>query len=222
MLRFYLYIVSLFLPWPLRWRYLNFVLGYKISPSARIGFSLVLLKTLEMKDDSRIGNLTVIKGLDNLSLGLCASVGNLNWITGFSKNQKKHFSHIYDRDPSLIVGNHSAITNRHLIDCTDKVELGCYTTFAGFRSQILTHSIELNTCRQGCKPVFIGDYCFVGTAAVVLGGAVLPSYCVLGAASLLIDKHQEEYSLYGGVPARKIKRLPESYEYFKRQRGFVD
>lgn len=222
MLKIILYIVSLVLPWQLRWRYLNFVFGYKISPSARIGFSLVLLKTLEMKDQSRIGNLTVIKGLDNLDLGQCASIGNLNWITGFSKNQKKHFSHIYDRDPSLIVGNHSAITNRHLIDCTDKVELGSFTTFAGFRSQILTHSIELNSCKQGCKPVYIGNYCFIGTGTVILGGASLPDYCVLGAASLLIDKQQDKYSLYGGVPARSIKKLPESYEYFKRQRGFVD
>ena len=222
MLRFCLYILSLFLPWPLRYRYLNFVFGYKISPNARIGVSLVILKTLEMNEGSSIGNLTVIKGFDHLSLGRFARIGNLNWITGFSKNQKKHFSHIYDRDPSLIIGNHSAITNRHLIDCTDKVELGCFTTFAGFRSQILTHSIELDTSRQGSKPVFIGDYCFVGTGAVILGGAVLPDYSVLGAASLLIEKHQDQYSLYGGIPARKIKELPKSYAYFNRQRGFVD
>lgn len=210
------------LPWKLRRLYLNFVFGFQINPSAKIGFSLILPKMLVMKDGSRIGHLTVVKGLDLLSMDVCGRLGNLNWISGYPTCIGVHFSQIANRTPALYIREHAAITNRHLIDCTDRVEIGCFSTVAGFRSQILTHSIDLVTSRQTCKPVMIGAYCFVGTAATILGGAVLPNYAVLGAGALLNSRFDEMYTLYGGVPAKKIKVIPKNIKYFSRQLGFVE
>ena len=71
------------------------------------------------------------------------------------------------------------------------------------------------------QPVHIGDYCFVGTACTVLGGAVLPDYCVLGANSLLNKAYDKTHQLYGGVPAKPIESLDPALAYFTRARGFV-
>jgi acetyltransferase-like isoleucine patch superfamily enzyme len=102
------------------------------------------------------------------------------------------------------------------------VTIGRYSTFAGFRSQILTHSIDLKNSKQSCKPVSIGEYCFVGTGCVILGGSRLPSYSVLGANALLNSSPEDTYSLYAGVPAKKINSIPKSHNYFYRKSGFVD
>ncbi len=105
-----------------------------------------------------------------------ARIGRGNWITGFPLGGTRHFLHEPDRAPELHVGTHAAITNRHLIDCTNRVHLGAFSTFAGFRSQILTHSIDLGSCRQSSAPVRIGRYCFVGTGCTLLAASSLPDF----------------------------------------------
>jgi acetyltransferase-like isoleucine patch superfamily enzyme len=215
-------LLSFLLPWPLRRRLLELCFGYRIHPTARIGLAWVRPRRLIMEEGTTIGHLTVCKNLDLVHLHAHARIGRGNWITGFPPGHPRHFAHETERRPELIVGAHSAITNRHLIDCTSRVELGRFTTFAGFQSQILSHSIDLEHSRQSSAPITIGDYCFVGTNCVLLGGSVLPSYSVLAAKSLLNKPFAETYSLYGGVPAREIQRLPAEWQYFHRPVGVVD
>lgn len=215
------YAVSLFLPWGLRRWILQRVFGYKIDPTAHIGKSWVMPQQLIMEPHSRIRSMTFVRGLELLHLGAHSSIGNGCWITGYPRGSSGHFAHQTDRQPILIVGEHSAITNRHLIDCTHSVTIGKFSTFAGFQSQILTHSIDLEEARQDSHPVVIGDYCFVGTNSVILGGSVLPSYSVLGAKSLLNKAYTEAYTLYAGVPAKPVKTLDKDMNYFVREVGFV-
>ena len=120
-----------------------------------------------------------------------------------------------------MLGDHAAITNRHLIDCTDTVTIGCFSTFAGFRSQILTHSISIQDARQRSGPVVIGDYTFIGTASIILPNSRLPSFSVLGAGSVLNKKLNEEYWLYAGNPARPVKELAQGAAYFSRKTGYI-
>jgi hypothetical protein len=214
-------LLCVFLPWPLRRAILRSFFGYEISDTSRIGLSWICPKKLVMKDGARIGHLTVCKSIDLLELGEDAFVGNLDWITGFPSGPSEHFAHQTDRRPELILGRHSAITNRHIVDCTASVHIGAFATFAGFASQLLTHSINLETNRQEAYPITIGDYCFVGTNCILLGGSALPHYSVLGAKSLLNKAFTESHFLYGGVPAKPIKALPESTPYFLRKSGFV-
>jgi len=213
--------LSLLLPWPLRRRLLSLVFGYRLHPTSRIGLAWIFPKQLSMDAHSQIGHLTLCKGLDLLQLGPYASIGRGNWITGFPAGSSKHFVHQDNRRPRLLIGEHASITHRHLIDCTDTVSIGDFSTFAGFRSQILTHSIDIETCCQTSAPVSIGKYCFLGTDCVVLGGSLLPDNSVLGAKSLLNKQYHEEYWLYAGVPAKPVKRLANDLAYFSRPVGFV-
>jgi acetyltransferase-like isoleucine patch superfamily enzyme len=211
----------MFLPWPVRRAILRGAFGYEIADDARIGLSLVYPKKLVLKAGARIGHLTVCKDIDRLELGEAASIGNFNWITGYPSGAGGHFAHQVDRKPELVLGAHAAITNRHLVDCTEYIHIGAFATFAGFASQLLAHSIDLAASRQEARPITIGDYCFVGTNCVLLGGSALPPYSVLGAKSLLNRTFTDRYYLYGGVPAKPIKALPETMAYFQRKTGYV-
>jgi len=213
---------SICLPWLLRRPLLSLIFGYQLHPTSRIGLSWIMPKMLIMEANSRIDHLTICKGLSLLHLHEDSIIGNLNWITAYPEGDIKHYVHQPERKAQLILGRHSAITARHLLDCTDTISIGNFTILAGFQSQLITHSIDLIENRQSSKPIHIGDYSFVGSNSVLLGGAQLPDYCVLGANSLLNKSFTESYNLYAGVPARLVKDLPADFKYFHRQVGFVD
>jgi acetyltransferase-like isoleucine patch superfamily enzyme len=214
--------LTLFLPWSVRRLLLQWFCGYRLHHTSRIGFSLIYPDYLYMEEHSTIGHFTVCKGVKRLCMGAHSTIGRGNWITGFPAANKTFFAHQTDRVPELIIGAQSAITHRHIIDCTNAVHIGEFTTVAGYRSQVLTHSIDLMDCRQSSAPITIGDYCFVGTDCVLLGGSVLPSYSALGAKSLLNKAHTQTHCLYAGVPARPVKSLEPDMKYFQRDIGFVN
>jgi acetyltransferase-like isoleucine patch superfamily enzyme len=208
-------------PFFLRRILLQALLGYELHPTSRIGFSYVSPKKLVLGPHARIGHLTVCKGMDLLQLDAHATIGRLNWITAFPSGKAIHFVHQPDRAPRLILGEHSAITHRHIIDCTHSIVIGAFTTVGGYHSQMLTHGIDLERSRQSSSPITIGRYCFLGTSCVVLGGSALPDYSVLGAKALLNKQYREQYFLYAGVPARPVKKISAESLYFSRREGFV-
>ncbi|NEQ69790.1 MAG: acyltransferase [Symploca sp. SIO2D2] len=214
-------ILSLFLPWSLKRRLLERFFGYQLHPTAYIGCSLVMSKQLIMGPQSRIGQLTVIKDMEIVSVGERSRIGDFNWIYGFPKHPK-HFAHQEGRKSILDLRHDSAITKRHIIDCTNAITIEPFSTIAGFRSQFLTHSVDVFEGRQDSHPIHVGKYCFVGTDCVILGGAKLPDYSVLGAKSLLNKPFEECHMLYAGVPAKAVKDLPKDARYFTRERGFID
>ncbi|UOR04483.1 acyltransferase [Hymenobacter aerilatus] len=216
-------ILSFLLPWSLRRRALIRWFGYDIHPTARLGYAWVFPTKLIMAEKSRIDHFTVAIHLDLVQLDAEATIGRSNWITGFpSDSDSPHFRHqASTRRAELRLGKASAVTKNHHLDCTNSLTIGAFATVAGYNSQFLTHSINVLDNRQDSAPIHIGAYTFVGTNVVVLGGAVLPDYCVLGAKSLLNKAHTAEWTLYGGVPARAVSELPRTAAYFNRSEGFV-
>ena len=218
--RFLIAAVALLFPWRIRRWLLIRGLGYQIDPTARIGLAWVLPETLFMGPGSQVAALTVIKSVGHVSLGADATIGRGNWITGYPPNGAS-FQSQPDRRSELIMGPSSAVTHRHIIDCTGGVEIGAFTIVAGYRSQFLTHSVNFAECRQQSGSVKIGAYCFVGTNCVLLPGARVPDRSVVGAMSLLNKSFEECGSLLAGVPARRIKALPEDWAYFRRTQGYI-
>jgi galactoside O-acetyltransferase len=58
--------------------------------------------------------------------------------------------------------------------------------------------------RETKRPVRLGRHCIVGTNSLVLPGVSLGEGCAIGAMSM-VTKSTEAWSVYTGVPAKKIK-----------------
>jgi acetyltransferase-like isoleucine patch superfamily enzyme len=211
------------LPWPLKRLLLQWLFRYKLAPTARIGLAWIFPAQLEMADHASIDHLCVAIHLDRIQLDRDSHIGRANWITGLStKVLSRHFRHLSERSSKLHLCESARVTKNHHLDCSDSITIGPFTTVAGYGSQFLTHSIDLQHNRQHCAPIHIGGHCFVGTNVVVLGGSVLPSHSVLGACSLLNRPQTQPWSLYAGQPAQLKKAIDPEAAYFSRSVGFVD
>ena len=209
-------ILIIFLPWKIRRCILNKFYHYKIHPSAHIGLSYIYPEHLIMGEGAKIGHLNVAIHLELIQMDKNSSISQKNWITGFPLKDKSNFQDFPNRKPYLIMKEDSSITKQHHIDCTDMVIVGEFTTIAGYGTQILSHSFSLEKNSQACAPIQIGHHCWVGTRSIILPGSVLPPQSVLGAGAVLQRKYTESFVLYGGVPAKYIKKMDETYEFFHR------
>ena len=214
-----LVIRSILLPWPLKRRVLNSLAGWDLHENARIGFALVNVGKLSMERGARIHAMSVIKNLTEVSLATNAYIGPWNWIS-CSPPRSGQFRDI-ERRRELRLGDESAITMRHYIDCNDSVTIGSHSTLAGVRSQVLTHSIDLSRSEQRTRPVTIGDYCFIGSGSIITGGSNLADYIVVGAGSVTIGTLPQSYAVYRGNPAVFERELDKDIGYFVRGEGSV-
>lgn len=206
-------IILLLTPWKFRSFFLRKYFGFKIDPEAYIGASLIQAKCVHIKKGARIGHLNLIRNLEELHLGEYAKIGTLNWIAG-GANLDGHFLVEIDRKPSLVLDDHSAVTHQHIFDCTDQIIIGKYTTIAGYRSQFITHGIDIQTSAQRCGPIEIGEYSMIGTGAIILRSTSIPNCCVVGAGALVSGVFPDSHTLIAGTPGKVVKRLDASSRYF--------
>jgi acetyltransferase-like isoleucine patch superfamily enzyme len=214
--------IVVFCPWRLKRLLLISFFKYDLSELSFIGFSWIFPDSLKMERNTSIGHFNVAINLQIIHMREFSSIGRNNWITGHPIKNQSFFLHQLDREGMLTLGRHTAITKHHYIDCTNKIEFGDFSTLAGCNSQLFTHSINLEKNIQDSNPIIIGDYCMIGTNVVILGGAILPNFSVLGAKSLLNKKWEIGWTLYGGVPAKPISEINKSYKYFSRNTGIVN
>lgn len=215
--------LTIWLPWEIRRILLIKLNGYKIHKTAKIGKSIIFPQHLEMAENSRIHNFVICKNIDRLILKEDSGIATMTYITGFNTKMKNYFKNVKDRRCELILGKSAGITSRHYIDCNGGVYIGDFTTVAGIRSQILTHSIDVYKNCQSTAPIFIGDFCFIGTGCILLPGTRLPSYSILGAGSVLTKSYSDDAMLYAGNPAKPIKKInKENTLYFHRKKHIVE
>lgn len=89
----------------------------------------------------------------------------------------------------------------------------------GVRFVTGTHEIGGSERRAGrgkSLPITVGDGCWVGTAAVILGGANIGNGTVVAAGALVLAGDYPSDSLLAGVPAR-VKRTLASDSYEQTQ-----
>lgn len=195
------------------------VLGWDLHPTAHIGRSIVVVDHLSMGPGAVIGSLNFIKDLEELRMAEGANIGMRNWITGFRRSRdlaEDVFPHAPKRRPSLIMGRHAMITVAHDIDCSDRFAIGDYSSLAGFRCTVLTHSLNLVRDRFVTGAVEIGDHAAVMSGSTLLSGTRVPSRCVVSAGSVVNTPLSAELTFYSGNPAEAVRSLPESLGFFHR------
>jgi maltose O-acetyltransferase len=73
-----------------------------------------------------------------------------------------------------------------------------------------SHNVGGHTRRAGgpvARPITVGDGCWIGAGSVILPGVTVGAGTIVAAGSV-VTKDCEPDSLYAGVPARKVKDLP--------------
>lgn len=65
-------------------------------------------------------------------------------------------------------------------------------------------------------PILIGRHCIVGTSSIILPGVALAEGTSVGAMSMVM-KSTEPWSIYFGVPAKKIKNRQRDLLEFEKQ-----
>lgn len=218
-MRMMLNVVLAFMPWGLKRVFMKKFLGYKLHKNSYIGFSVVNAKNLSMADNAKIGHLNIVRNMSILKMKYSSTIGNLNWISGEAFDQIEEKK---DKKNSFLkIGSNSAITNRHYLDCSGGLSIGEFTIFAGVKSTLLTHSIDIEKSVQKLNSIKIGDYCFISSNCIFIGGSSLPSYSVVGAGSVIRNQFDKTYFLYSGNPAQPIKNISKNSNYFSREKGHV-
>lgn len=197
----------------------RWLLRARVGSRASIGIALIDANQITLSEGSKIGHFSIIRNIDEVLLEDGARIGTFNWI--FGARGCNHFLNKSSRISALILRRGASVTSRHILDCTDTIEIGEFTTVAGYRSQILTHSIDILQNTQVCDSVKIGSYSFIGTGCVILKGARFPPNSVLGAGSVFSGSPIEEFVLYSGVPAVEVKKIPETARYMSRTQARV-
>ncbi len=237
MIRLVVAAIAAILPWALK-RPLYRLMGHKVDKTARVGVSLLLVQHLELGPGARIGNanliivdrlvldadaqirqLNAIRHCELVHLEEAAVIGGLNMVNGTGRDSK--YLQGVERTPALILGPHSCITYGHFLDTSDTIRLGAYAGVAGWGSQLLSHALDVHTAAQYTAPVELGEYAMAATAAVILPGSYLPPFSMLGANSLLNQRFEESYRLYGGTPAKEVAELNPDMDWFSREVGEI-
>lgn len=209
------------LPWRARRALLARLLGWRLAPDARIGLSLIAARRVSLGRKARVRNFTLVGKIEALHLADGASLGSWNLVGG-APLASGRFPHCPHRRPQLVLGPGAAITHRHLLDCSDSIEVGAFTIVAGYRSQILTHGIDVAAGRQTTAPVRIGERCMIGSGVLLLAGVEIADRVVVAAGAVVGRPLADAETLYGGVPARPIKPLDPAAAFFTRKDAFVE
>lgn len=202
-----------------KWLYRK-LCGYRIARDAIIGHAYIQVSEAMIGQGARIGTLTVIRNLEHLVLKDGARIGTFNWVFGMLPSTT-YFVDEPERFSALILETEASLTSRHIIDATNTVTIGEFATVAGFRSQILTHGIDVASNRQRSAKIVIGENSMIGTGAIILKGSRIPSRSIVAAGSTFRGDGGEPGGLWSGVPAQRVGEMDINSQYFHRRNGHV-
>ena len=190
-------------------------LGWDIHPTAYVGRSLIRVRHLTMAKYSSIGPFNVIRDLEHLRLDEGANIGSRNWIIGVPL-ESVIYPNAKNRDPSLVMGKYTILTTGHEVDCADRVELKDYACVAGFRSAILTHSLNFVTDRFVTGSVVFQERGVLLSGCTMMTGTQVPARSIVSAGSIVSTKLTAEQTFYRGNPAEAVRSLPDNLKFYER------
>ncbi|WP_323835290.1 acyltransferase [Photorhabdus africana] len=217
------FIFLLFPPIRLKNKILS-IFGCNIHRTAKVGFSFILSKHIDIEENSFIGSFNFIS-VKGLKLKKKASILKLNYIKGpfyVYMNEKACIGNINKirRAPDPIswghsilrIGKNSKVTSRHLLDCTRPIIIGDNTVIGGEASQLWTHGYvhhPYNSDRARVDgSIRIGNNVYIGSASVIMPSVEIHNSINVGAHST-VPTSLKNSGLYVCQPLRFI---PSSYE----------
>lgn len=105
---------------------------------------------------------------------------------------------------------------------TGGLTIGSYCIFAK-NIVIITANHNLYDYRiRDVRPVYIGNYCWMGAGAKVMPGVTLGDHTIVAAGAVVTKSFPEGYCVLAGVPAKKIKELdPTQCVIYEHKEQFI-
>lgn len=75
-----------------------------------------------------------------------------------------------------------------------------------------SHDIDDPDFTADFQPIHVGHHCWIGTGAIILQGVRIGDGAVV-AAGAVVTKDVPEYEVWGGVPARYIRKRNRDLRY---------
>lgn len=196
-----------------------------------MSFIYSLFSILSIK--GRYGNKIILKAafLKKTKIGI---VGKNNTIRIHPENRLYNcLLHISGNNCEIVIGRHCVLSNIELWieDDGGKIEIGYRTTMEGGHIAategqsiiigedcMFSHRIEIrngdshailnkntNERINHAKPVVIGNHVWLGADVKVLKGSFVADNSIVAAAAIVTGICDDSNTIYGGIPARKIK-----------------
>ncbi|WP_427915669.1 acyltransferase [Rhodococcus sp. KRD162] len=120
-------------------------------------------------------------------------------------------AHVLFKSKNVTIGPGCVISYRVMFDTRDGITLGNNVS-VGADARFLTsdHDVSDPTKRSGKgfgSPITIGDGSRIAVGSTILPGVTIGNGVVVGACSL-VRADLDEHTLYAGVPAKEIRKLP--------------
>jgi acetyltransferase-like isoleucine patch superfamily enzyme len=196
-------------------------LGCRVSSDAKVGFSWLFCRRLELQGGSRVGHFNYFC-VNRLSLGSSAKIGDLNIARGPFDIVLLDRAGIGNRNTfaraplgvtyghaQIQLGRDSKITAGHTIDCTATILFGDNSILAGKGSQVWTHGY-VHRLNAGARyrvdgEVRIGDNVYLGSRVIITSGVVVLSGVIVG-AGVILSKELNAVGMYVSAPLRMLAR----------------
>lgn len=110
-------------------------------------------------------------------------------------------------DKNVSIGWFTLLDARAGISIGENTNLSSYTKFITG-----SHDVDDKEFTAEFKPIHIGKNVWVGTGATVLQGVTIGDGAVIGAGAV-VTKNVPAYEIWGGVPAKLIRKRNEDLDY---------
>jgi len=129
------------------------------------------------------------------------------------KKSKIHATVIFRQGERIEIGSYCLINHNNVLQggkAMGKIIIGDYVqTGANVMMFAFNHATELNNIPMIKQDYYDGniiieDDVWIGAGSIILAGVTIGRGAVIAAGSV-VSKNVDEYCIYGGVPAKKIK-----------------
>jgi len=117
------------------------------------------------------------------------------------------------RRVNLKVGSSSFLAESAEVVLHDTVEIGCCVVVNdGVRILTASHDVQSTSWQQVSNPIYIEDYAWIATGAILLPGVRIGKGAVVGAGAV-VGRDVDPFSVVIGNPAKKVSERVGNLKY---------